>query len=340
MVVDRLFSVYVSVSPSPGEPRVEALLSGLLKLGIIPLWPERRSSWEERKALLNESDYLMLFSGHSYVARPPSGVSWQHRELNHAFVQQIPVFSAFLDEGSLADQVQDGFFARMQAFRKQVADRPDMTWHERRAIPEELKKAWPAFILKYPATGWSRQEKPDSSLPLRKIVGTVKVDSPVEPIETRNEACQTGEAVDLNKTQWMQEREAFSYICKVYIGGNCTPAEQSGSLQWVDVCDAFLNPLSPSASEDRIHRSLAELLSERFTQTVLAAHDQSHAATDFRFSETSMRKIRLKLRRSGLIRKDTKASGRHYQVWVKTPEGQRALTRSMPDAVEAGNVPG
>ena len=313
MVVDRLFSVYVSVSPSPGEPRVEALLPGLLKLGIIPLWPDRHSGWEERKALLDKSDYLMLFSGHSYVSRPPSGVSWQHHELNHASVQQIPVFSAFLDEKSLEEQVKDGLFARLQAFRKQVTDQPEMIWLERRSISSDLIKVWPAFVLKHPAAGWSQLKVPNPPvIQPSPVIESVAIDPPVKVTEA--------DISELDDAEWMKEYEVFSYVCKVYIGGNCFAVDQKGSLQWGEVSEAFLGPLLPSASEDRIQRSLSDFLSGRFTKTVLATHDQSHAATDFRFTETSMRKIRLKLRRSGLIRKDTKASGRHHQVWVLTSE--------------------
>ena len=308
-MIDRFFSVYISVSPSPGEPRVETLLPTLLRLGIFPVWPERCDDWGARKALLDSSDYLMLFSGRSYVARPPTGVSWQHQELNYANVRQIPVFSALLDAAQLDDQAEGRFSARLQAFRSQLDSH--MVWSERRTIPAQLKKLWPGFVQNHPVAGWAREgvsvPSPTVSAP---VTGKEPVDSIVD-VESQDAAT------------WLDAAESFNFSCNIYKGGNCVVVEQSGLMSWFEICEAFLAPMAPSASEDRIEKVLSERLAERFTQQVLAAHNQAHAATEFCFSETSMRKIRLKLRRSGLIRKDTKASGRHHQVWVVTEDGQQ-----------------
>ncbi|WP_281648233.1 hypothetical protein [Parendozoicomonas sp. Alg238-R29] len=327
-MTDRLYRVYISVAPAPGEPRVETLLPALLKLGIVPVWPERRLGWGERKSLIDGCDYLMLFSGHTYIARPPSGVSWQHRELNHAVIRRIPVFSGLLADEMLDTSVQDEVMARLLSFRSQFEGRTSMVWSERKDIPSLLKSTWPVFIKRYPASGWVRAGSV-SAVPVFEEK-TQDAPAPVIQPDTRRE---DEESIDMDLEGWLYTQELFSFRCHIYIGGNCQVVEQNLPLTWADVCEAFVTQISPKASEDRIMRELSELLEERFTESTLAHYTQAHAAADFAFTETSMRKIRLKLRRSGLIRKDTHASTRHSQVWIITPAGKRlsSLSENLAD---------
>ena len=328
-MTDRFYRVYISVAPAQGEPRVETLLPTLLRLGIMPVWPERQSSWEERKSLIDSCDYLVMLSGYAYVPRPPSGVSWQHRELNHAVIRRIPVFSGLLAEDKLDSSVQDEVRARLVSFRSQFEGRESMIWCERKDIPALFQASWPGFLKAYPAPGWVQagsapavpvfEEKLSISSSSNTVTGVTSVSGVDESVED--------EKVDFDSSSWLHGEEMFSFRCHIYIGGNCQAVEQNLALTWLDICRAFLAPFAPRANEDRINRELSELLAERFSKSTLASYSQAHAAADFAFTETSMRKIRLKLRRSGLIRKDTHASSRHLQVWVITAAGQQLLAQ-------------
>ncbi|CAM3707954.1 hypothetical protein [Parendozoicomonas haliclonae] len=322
---DRLYSAYISVSPAAGEPRVETLLPVLLSLGLVPRWPAPRADWLERKAILDECDYLILLCGHSYVISSPAGVSWQHRELNYANVRQLPVFTGSLDEQNLPAELGKEEAARLGAFRQQLGRQYHLVWQERRDIPKLLEQTWADFLNTHPTVGWVRGQSAGRStaittdVPLPRIKGVVEGTREVIPDENLLPLLTQPEC------QWLQDREAFSFYCQIYAGGNCTRVSQSGILSWQEISRAFATPLQPSGSEDRIERSLGALLEKKFTASVLAQHLQAHAATDFVLTETSLRKIRLKMRRSGLVRKDTRASGRHTQVWALTTDGEKFL---------------
>ena len=332
-MTDRFYRVYISVAPASGEPRVETLLPTFLKMGIMPVWPDRQSSWNDRKSMMDSCDYLVMLSGYVYIPRPPSGVSWQHRELNHAVIRRIPTFSGLLAEEKLIGSVPDDMQARLISFRAQFEGRESMIWSERKDIPVLFQQTWPGFVKANPASGWVKagsaratpvfEEKALEFTPLDIEPASTVVDERIEIEDAR---------LDLESESWLQAREQFSFRCHIYVGGNCQAVEQNLSLTWRDVCRAYLAPLTPRASEDRINRELSELLAERFSKRTLASYSQAHAAADFAFTETSMRKIRLKLRRSGLIRKDTHASNRHLQVWMATPAGKQLLTHQQPTA--------
>ncbi len=324
-MANRFFRAYVSVSPAPGEPRVETLLPSLLRLNVMPVWPEPKADWDARKALIDSCDYMIVFCGHTYMPRPPAGASWQHREFNYGSVRQIPLFSALLDPVSFKEKVDPSSLARLEAFRSQVATVSSLFWDERKNIPELLEKAWPAFVLRHPAAGWVRarggEPQPVRIVRQEKKKPQVQVDDSLNDLSEDVEP-QALEDIDID---WLEGEERLTYGCKIYIKGNCHQITLDGVLLWGEICQAFLRPMTPSSNKDKIERSLADLLEKRFTDTALSSLDQAHAVTDFAFSETSMRKIRLKLRRSGFIRKDTKASGRHHQVWVATAAGQAAV---------------
>ena len=326
-MTDRFYRVYISVSPAQGEPRVETLLPTLLRLGIMPVWPERKSSWEERKSLIDSCDYLVMLSGYAYVPRPPSGVSWQHRELNHSVIRRIPVFSGLLAEDRLDSSVQDELRARLLSFRSHFEGRESMIWSERKDIPALFQAAWPEFIKAHPAPGWVQAGSAPAVPVFEEKLSISTGSSTVTGVTSVSADAVESERVDFDSAQWLHSEELFSFRCHIYIGGNCQAVEQNLALTWLDICRAFLAPFSPRANEDRINRELSELLAERFSKSTLASYSQAHAAADFAFTETSMRKIRLKLRRSGFMRKDTHASSRHFQVWVITPAGKQLLAR-------------
>ncbi|MTI12013.1 hypothetical protein [Sansalvadorimonas verongulae] len=328
-MTDRFYRVYFSVAPASGEPRVETLLPTLLKMGIMPVWPDRQSCWSDRKSLIDSCDYLVMLSGHVYIPRPPSGVSWQHRELNHAVIRRIPVFSGLLAENKLVGSVPDDMQARLASFRSQFEGSESMIWEERKDIPALFQQAWPGFVKAHPASGWVKAGSARAT-PVFEEKALEFMPLAAESLVIGEERPETATG-DLDTSDWLQTQEQFSFRCHIYVGGNCQAVEQNLSLKWADICSAFLAPLSPRASEDRINRELSELLAERFSKSILASYSQAHAAADFVFSETAMRKIRLKLRRSGLVRKDTQASTRHFQVWMVTPAGKQLLAR--PGAV-------
>ena len=336
---DRIYRVYISSTAGPASPEHTAILHGVLASHSMPVCPalwdlgqEAQSNpandsgddWVRRKALINSCDYLLFAGNACYGERSSTGVSIQHQELTYALMRDKPVFCVLLAEKSLSQSgasVEE--LGRVRALRALLKRHNTVFWRQVDTLPDTIISGFPAFVVDHPATGW-RKTKPQITIDTgvsRKLPNSVTL----EPASIREPATAVSDkAGTCENFDWLQQGQEFSLQCHVYIHGNCHLVSQNVSLSWADVYEAFRLSLTPSCNEDRIQQSLSAMLEDRFRQQVLSQYPQSHAAEAFRFSETAMRMIRLKLRRHGLVRKDTKASSRKNSVWCLTGAGKAA----------------
>ena len=330
---DRIYRVYISSTARPASPEHTAILHGVLASHCMPvcpaLWDLRDDvksriddDWGRRKALINSCDYLLFAGNACYGERSSTGVSIQHQELTYALMRDKPVFCALMAEDVLS---QSGASAeelgRVRALRALLKRHHSVNWHHIDALPETIVAGFPAFVADHPAPGWSKTQPQitiETPAP-RKALNSITI----QPVCHSAATVETDEAGNRD-FDWLQEYQEFSIQCHVYIHGNCHLVSQSVTLSWADVYEAFRCSLTPSCNEDRIQQSLFAMLEARFCQQILGQYPHAHAADAFRFSETAMRMIRLKLRRHGLVRKDTRASSRKNSVWCLTGAGKAA----------------
>ncbi len=337
---DRIYRVYISSTAGPATPEHTAILHGVLASHSMPVCPmlwdlgqegqpipanDSSADWVRRKALINSCDYLLFAGNACYGERSSTGVSVQHQELTYALMRDKPVFCVLLAEETLSQSVtSEEELGRVRALRALLKRHNPVFWRQVDTLSEAIIAGFPAFVAAHPATGWC-QSKPAITIETcvsRKSSGTVTIPPKAESESVTADA-DGDTAIDEN-FDWLQQHQEFGVQCHVFIHGNCHRVTQKVSLAWADVYEAFRLSLTPSCNEDRILQSLSVMLEERFRQQMLSQYPHAHAADAFCFSETAMRMIRLKLRRHGLVRKDTRASSRKNSVWCVTGAGKAA----------------
>ncbi|OQX34537.1 MAG: hypothetical protein B0D91_12315 [Oceanospirillales bacterium LUC14_002_19_P2] len=337
---DRIYRVYISSTAAPATSEHTAILHGVLASHSMPVCPalwdlgqegqsiptnDNGDDWVRRKALINSCDYVLFAGNACYGERSSTGVSIQHQELTYALMRDKPVFCVLLAEETLSQSgASTEELGRVRALRALLKRHNPVFWRQLETLPETIISGFPAFVADHPGTGWSKT-KPQITINTaiaRETVNNLTI-KPQATCEAAT-ALSDNERVSCENFDWLQQHQEFSVQCHVFIHGNCHRVEQNVSLSWADVYEAFRLSLNPSCNEDRIQQSLSVMLEARFSQQILRQYAQAHAADAFRFSETAMRMIRLKLRRHGLVRKDTRASSRKNNVWCLTRAGKAA----------------
>ncbi|MCL6415178.1 DUF4062 domain-containing protein [Aestuariirhabdus sp. Z084] len=329
----KLYQVFISGSHSDLQEERSALLHTLLGMGCIPVGPEllpdfgdsSKDIWPHVQQQISASDYVIVLNASRYGPLTRSGVSYMHREYTYAKTLRKPIL-CLLHDGKHAlgadrtEATMEGQ-ARLRVFRDELKAHPEIKWGSVAGLKQAIQRHLPTFIEDNPSPGWVRPE--NASFSLRQ-----------ENLQLRQ---QVAELNDLRDTlspsgsnsleDSLSERAEFSFICNLYIEGNCKLATLKASISWKDVFAAFSSQLKPSASEDKIKQDLSAYLANAYRGLVSKRHPEAHAVNDFQFTEHSMRMIRLQLRRLGFIKKDTQLSDKNRAIWQLTAAGERARGR-------------
>ncbi|WP_164880776.1 DUF4062 domain-containing protein [Aestuariirhabdus litorea] len=329
----KRYQVFISGSHSDLQEERKALLYTLLSMGCIPVGPEylpgfgddTQDIWPLVRQQIDDSDYVIILNAGRYGPLTRSGVSYMHREYTYAKTLRKPIL-CLLHDGKhelppeRSETSAEGK-ARLRVFREELRAHPEIKWGTAEGMQQAVRRHLPVFIEDNPSPGWVRPE--NASFSLRQ-----------ENLQLRQQVAELNDLRDTlapmsstNLEQSLTERAEFSFVCNLYIEGNCKLATLKASMSWKDIFTAFANPLKPSASEDKIKQSLSAFLSNAYRTLVAHRHPESHAVNDFQFTEHSMRMIRLQLRRLGLIKKDTHQSDKNRVIWELTAAGERARGR-------------
>ncbi|MDE1461813.1 DUF4062 domain-containing protein [Spartinivicinus poritis] len=336
MSTSKRFQVFVSSTYRDLVDERQQVFLALLGLGCIPVGPEfipgfdndSDDCWPKVRQQIDESDYVVLLLSGRYGTLTQSGISFLHREYTYANTLKKPILCFIRDPRyplapNKKERTADGV-ARFRVFRESLQKHEHLSWDTTDSLIMSLRQYLPQFMDKHEAVGWVRA----NALPEQQGQQTAKMsfsEQLTELQEVKN-ALNYPDMLQQNRSvALLKQSVELTYICNIYIQGNCKLITEKASLLWQDIFTAFVNHMQQSASEDRIKQSLAHFLEERFANTIYEQNQEVHAINDFQFTDTSLRMIRLHLRRMGLIRKDTLRSSRTRSVWQLTPIGRKAL---------------
>ncbi|MBU2707467.1 DUF4062 domain-containing protein [Zooshikella marina] len=329
----KRYQIFISSTYRDLVEERQALVNALLCLGCIPVGPEflpgfrnpDQDNWPHVRRAIDQSDYIVLVSGGRYGSLTRSGISYLHREYTYAHTLRKPILCLVRDlKAPLAankKEVTAEGVARLRVFRESLQKHNNYSWDTSETLVSLLRQHLPAFIEQTPAPGWIRAADV-SEIQTEKQVDLRKQLADLQEVKHALQHLSPSQSNSINA---LQELVELSFACNIYIEGNCKLITSKATLIWQDVFNAFAIDLDNSASEDKIKESLAQFLAERYTRHIHEAYEDAHAVSSFQFTDTSLRMIRLHLRRMGLIRKDTLHSNRSRAVWQLTPLGRKVL---------------
>lgn len=335
MSTSKRFQVFVSSTYRDLVDERQQIFLALLGLGCIPVGPEfipgfdneSDDSWPKVRQQIDESDYVVLLLSGRYGTLTQSGISFLHREYTYANTLKKPILCFIRDPRyplapNKKERTADGV-ARFRVFRESLQKHEHLAWDTTDSLIMSLRQYLPQFMDKNEAVGWIRADSVSGANGLAKKLSFSEELSELQ--EVRNSLHYPDISQQNRSVALLKQSVELTYICNIYIQGNCKLITEKASLLWQDIFTAFVGHMQQSASEDRIKQSLAQFLEDRFASTIYEVNQEVHAINDFQFTDTSLRMIRLHLRRMGLIRKDTLRSSRSRSVWQLTPIGRKAL---------------
>ncbi len=334
-MTDKRCQIFISGSHSDLKEERNALLYTLLGMGCIPVGPEllptfgddSQDIWPHVRQQIDDSDYVLVLNAGRYGPLTQSGVSYMHREYTYANTRRKPILCLLHDDNRPLPQERSETTAegkaRLQVFRDELKRHAEIKWGSVDGMRQAVQRHLPAFIEDHPSPGWVRPE--NASFSLRQ-----------ENLQLRQQVAELNDLRDTlapaaggNLDDVLSERVEFSFVCNLFVEGNCKLATLKAAIAWHNIFKAFSGPLVPTATEDKIKAALSEYLADTYSDLVSRRHPEAHAVNDFQFTEHSMRMIRLQLRRFGLIKKDTHQSDKNRAIWELTAAGDRARKRTV-----------
>jgi hypothetical protein len=327
----------------------------LVKHRCIPLGIGLRPSadnhhWDIIRAMIDESDALILLVGNSYGELSPSGVSYVHMAYIYASTQGKKIFP-------LCQKSSDGDLsnAHLNEFKKLLSSHEIRYW----TVEAELRKQLLLDIRKI------RTRRNLGLIPIGQVSETSTLPLPakeasqltvVPPVISEVVAASTQNAEILQLRKELEEaRRALaspqttseakrpkvksknvmvSYSAKVFTGGNFKTITEACSMSWDAIFLAVAPHMLSPVSEEKMRLVISAALATEVQTPIKTQYPNSHAVADIRLSNDSMNRIKIHLRGQDLIKEIMQ--GRDIR-WKLTKSGDQHLTELYSKQSVAGS---
>ena len=324
--MEKRYQIFVSSTFADLQEERQKVIQALMEMDCIPagmeLFPAAdEEQWEFIRRAIDDCDYYLLIIGGRYGSITTEGVSYTEMEYDYAVEKGLKVIALLHESPSElpANKVEMDEAARkkLATFRDKVrTGRLVKFWKSRDQLPGLVALSLSKTIKTYPAVGWVRADKADTTELLRQI----------NELRQENDALRKQVASQPNPAVVPIENLAQGDDA-VSISGDSSPGERFSLCPWEakTTWNKLFSVLGPDLYQRQTEHFCQRTIAECLVNQVKAGSYRPN------LDDHSKKIIKIQFIALGLIKVDELRlqNGSIGQFWKITDAGKTVLSHLM-----------